>query len=79
MGLVFRQTAALAAIGIVTGLAGAVAFSQWLESRLFGVDPLEPGVYLLAVACLAAVALLAGMAPARTATRVDPVVALRSE
>ena len=79
IGLVLRQCAALTAIGVVVGLAGAGALTQYLEGMLFGVRRLDPATLSLAVVGLALVALLASFVPARRASRVDPLVALRSE
>jgi putative ABC transport system permease protein len=76
---VLRKGTLLAATGIVLGLAGAAAATQLLQSMLFGVTPLDPltfGAVSLAFGC---VAMLACYVPARRATRVDPMVALRSE
>jgi putative ABC transport system permease protein len=79
MGGVLRSGLKLVLIGVVLGLAGALAMSRLLTSFLFEVRPSDP-VTLAAVALvLAVVALLASMAPALRAIRVDPVIALRSE
>jgi putative ABC transport system permease protein len=77
--LVGRETAVLAALGTGLGIAGAVAVSRLVESRLFGVQPLDAGVYLLAAAFFLLVALVATAVPTRTATRIDPVTALRHD
>ena len=77
--LVLRQSGVLAALGVALGLGGAVALTRFVESRLFGISALNPTVYVSAAAALGAVALFATYWPARTATRVDPVVALRHE
>ncbi len=80
---VFRTVAgqgmALAAAGIAAGLAGALALSRLLGSLLFGVHATDPLTYLAAIAVFAVVALLACYFPARRATRVDPLRALRYE
>jgi putative ABC transport system permease protein len=77
--LVLRRGLVLVALGVVVGLGGAVVLSKTIESRLFGVTALDPISYLLAVGVLAAVALVATWIPARRATRVDPMTALRYE
>lgn len=79
LNLVVRQGAVLAAIGVALGLAGSIALSRLIANRLFGVTPLEPYVYLGATAVLVLVVLIASVVPARAATRVDPMIALRSE
>ena len=77
MRMVLRRTLVLAATGVTLGIAGALAVTRVLEKFLFEVKP-HDGATLIAVASvLAAVALLASWIPARRATRVDPLVALR--
>jgi ABC-type antimicrobial peptide transport system permease subunit len=74
---VLSQGIALVAIGISLGLMGAIAASRALASVLYGVGALDLPAF--AIASLALVALLACIPPARRATQVDPIVALRSE
>jgi len=69
----------LAAIGAVVGLAGAMAMARFVESLLFGVKPTDPATYAVTAAVLLATAAAASYLPARRATRVDPIVALRAE
>jgi ABC-type lipoprotein release transport system permease subunit len=73
------QGARLAVLGAALGLAGAAATTRALGAMLFGTDPLDPWVLVTVTAVLALVALVASWLPARRATRVDPVTALRSE
>jgi putative ABC transport system permease protein len=77
--LVLRSGAALATLGIVLGLAGAAVTTRWLQSMLFGVRPLDPATFAVVSLAFGAVAALASYVPARRATKVDPMVALRSE
>jgi putative ABC transport system permease protein len=76
---VVRQGMLLAAGGITTGVAGAWVVTRFLSSLLFGVRPTDPMIFTLVPLLLAAVALVACLLPARRATKVDPVVALRYE
>ena len=69
----------LAAIGLVLGLIGAAALMRLLSSQLFGVNAFDPITYIAVTAGLGSVALLATWLPARQATRIDPMLALRSE
>lgn len=78
-GVVIRQSAVLTAVGAVAGLALAVAVARWLAATLYGVQWFEPGVYVGATAALAGVAMVATWAPARRASRTDPVTALRAD
>jgi predicted permease len=67
------------AVGLVVGIAGSVAVTRVFRSMLFGVDATDPITLAVVAAVLASVALLACYIPARRATRVDPLVALRVE
>ena len=69
----------LTGTGIVLGLAGAVATTRVLQGMLFGVTPLDPTTYAAVGGVFAFVSLLACYVPARRATKVDPLVALRCE
>jgi hypothetical protein len=75
--LVVRQSLALAAVGVVIGLAGALAATRLLGALLFGVSPTDPLVLASATVLLVILAALASYAPAVRASRVDPVEALR--
>lgn len=77
--LVLRQTVLLLAIGVVIGVVLALAAARSADSLLYGLRPNDPGAMLGASVLLAAVALVASFAPARRASRLDPVVALRYE
>ena len=77
--LVLGRGLGMAALGIGIGLAGALALTRLLVSQLFGVSPTDPAVLAGAVGTLAAVSAVACLIPALRATRVDPVIALRSE
>ncbi len=74
-----RDALKLAALGVGLGLLGALVASRVLENQLVGVTARDPATYALLAAVLTGVALLASYLPALRATRVDPVVALRSE
>jgi putative ABC transport system permease protein len=65
-------------IGMALGLAGALALSKYLESMLFGVSTRDVPVFAAVTLVLFVVALLACYIPARRATRIDPMVALRN-
>src|SRR5262249_8468362 len=77
--LVGRQSVRLVATGIVFGLAGAYVGVRVLESLLYGISPTDLRTFALVPAVLAIVALLAAVIPAARATRVDPIIAMRSE
>ena len=79
LGMVLVQGARQAGIGVLLGLAGAPMLSRILTSRLYGLSPLQPAVYLAAALLLLTVALCASIWPAFRATRVNPMVALRAE
>ena len=77
--LVVGQAVRLTAFGIVLGVAGACAMGRILSSLLYQVSPLDLRVFGVVAVMLLAVAALASYLPARRATRVDPMVALRAE
>ena len=77
--LVFGQGFVLLAIGTAIGLGGAFALTRLMHSLLFEITPTDPLTYSAVVVLLAVVALFACYIPARRATRVDPLVALRYE
>jgi putative ABC transport system permease protein len=77
--LVVRQGLLLTAIGLTTGLLGALAVTGTMQSLLYGVRSTDPLTYLVISLVLATVAAIACWIPARRATRVDPMVALRYE
>jgi putative ABC transport system permease protein len=79
MSLVLRRGVVLALIGVVVGLGGALALTRLISSLLFGVTPVDVTTFATVSLALIAVALLACYIPARRATKVDPLVALRYE
>ena len=77
--LIVSQGARLAGIGILCGVIGAVAVTRVVTSQLYNVSPTDPVSFIGTAAFLALVALLASYIPARRATSVDPMIALRAE
>jgi putative ABC transport system permease protein len=77
LGMVMRQGTLLVAAGVAAGLAGAFGATRVLSAMLVGVKATDPATFAGVAIVLAAVALLAILVPARRATRVDPVEALR--
>jgi predicted permease len=77
--LVLRRGVMLTLSGLLIGLLGAIVLTRFLASLLFGVTPTDPVTFTVVPLVLAGVALLASYFPARRATRVDPLQALRYE
>lgn len=77
--LVVGEGFRLAVTGVVLGIAGALGLTRFLASFLYGIKPTDPITFISASLILAAVAMLACYLPARRATKVDPIVALRYE
>jgi predicted permease len=79
IGLVLHRAVALTATGIALGLATAAAVTRYFEALLFGVTPLDPATFIGVSLIFIAVAVVASCMPARRASNVDPMVALRAE
>jgi ABC-type antimicrobial peptide transport system permease subunit len=77
--LVLRQGAWIVAIGVACGIAGAAALTRYLEGTLYGVAALDVTTFAIVAGVFATVAMLAAYLPARRATAIDPLVALRHE
>ena len=77
--LILGQGVALAGLGLASGLVGAIASTRLLRTMLFQVRPNDPLVYLAVAVLLGLVALVASYVPARRASKIDPLVALRQE
>jgi putative ABC transport system permease protein len=79
LGLILRQGVGLVVLGVLIGIAGYFALSAVIAKLLFGVGATDPATLILTPVILALVAIAACLIPARRATKVDPMVALRSE
>jgi len=83
--MVIKQGMGLSLLGIVLGLAGAYVLTKYVESwlqlskLLYGIQPTDPATYGVMALLLAVVAVIACYLPARRATKVDPLVALRCD
>jgi len=77
--LVLRQAFAIVLLGVAVGLPAAIAAARLLQGLLYGVDPVHPPTLVGAALLMLAVAALAAYLPARRASRVDPMAALRTE
>jgi ABC-type antimicrobial peptide transport system permease subunit len=79
LGMVLRETALIVLAGIAVGLPAAWASTGLLKAQLFGLSPHDPWTISLAIVATLVVTAVAGYVPARRASRVDPIVALRYE
>ena len=77
--MVLGQGMALAAAGLVAGVAASFLLTRFLQTQLFNVKPSDPGTLAAVIAFIGTVALVACFVPAHRATRVDPMVVLRDE
>ena len=77
--LVLTRGLALVGAGLAVGLAGAVALTRFMQSLLYGVTPTDPITFVGVSAILVSAAAAASLIPARRATRIDPITALRAE
>jgi predicted permease len=78
-GLVLGHSLTLTSVGIGLGLAGATATTQYVRGMLFGITPLDPSTFIAVAVIFAIVAAVAAAIPAHRATKVDPLVALRTD
>jgi predicted permease len=79
MGMVLREASWMSVVGIIVGLSGALLLTKYVKSMLYGLTPNDPWILGGAAVLLFVVALLAGWGPARKASRIDPMEALRHE
>jgi ABC-type antimicrobial peptide transport system permease subunit len=79
LAYIVRQAVTLIGVGLLIGTAGALAGSRLLTRLLFEVSPWDPAVFAGSVSLLAIAGLLASCVPARRATTVNPIVALRCD
>jgi ABC-type antimicrobial peptide transport system permease subunit len=77
LGMVLKEVAVLALVGVAVGLPSGYGLGRYVETQLFGMTARDPLTFALATTILLATALLAGYVPAARATRVHPMVALR--
>jgi ABC-type antimicrobial peptide transport system permease subunit len=79
VGMILREVMFMAGPGILIGVAIAIGLTRYIRALLYGVQPIDPATIAGAVFLMIFVALLAGWIPARRASRLDPMVALRHE
>jgi ABC-type antimicrobial peptide transport system permease subunit len=77
--MILRGGLTLTGIGLAAGLAASLALARFVRSQLFGVQPSDPMTMAVVLALMAVVAVAAASLPARRATRVDPMTALRAQ
>jgi ABC-type antimicrobial peptide transport system permease subunit len=77
--MVLSESAAVAAVGVLLGIAGALASARLMRGLLFGVSAIDLSVLAAVAALLGLIALVAALGPAKRASRVDPLRAIRAE
>jgi len=77
--MILRETLVLVVVGLVIGIPTALFAARFISAQLFGLQPTDPAALICAGVVLTLVALLAGYVPARRASRVNPLTALRYE
>jgi predicted permease len=77
--MVMREVLALLAIGLAVGIPAAWALGRYVAGQLYGIQPHNAGIAAMTIALLAVVSSAAGLIPARRASRIDPILALRAE
>jgi ABC-type antimicrobial peptide transport system permease subunit len=79
LSMVLASGLRLVALGVAGGLTGSIALTRLLQNQLFGISATDPFTFVCIAALLTAVAVVACLLPARSATKVDPMTALRAE
>jgi ABC-type antimicrobial peptide transport system permease subunit len=77
--MVLADSLRMVGAGVLVGVPAAWGVGRYLESQLFGLEPLDPTTAVAALAALSAIAVVAAMLPARRASRINPLAALREE
>src|SRR6185503_13361919 len=77
--LVMREVLFLLAIGLIVGIPSALALGRYVSSQLYGIQPHDPVIATSTIVLLSVVSALAGLIPARRASQIDPILALRYE
>ena len=77
--LVMKEVLLLLTIGLVIGIPSAIALGRYVSSQLFGIEPNDPWMAVATMALLTVVSAAAGLIPARRASQIDPILALRYE
>jgi ABC-type antimicrobial peptide transport system permease subunit len=79
LGLVLRQSTIFTVGGMIAGLAGAAALTRFVRTLLFGLTPFDPLTFVAVAVLFLLMAMIASYIPARRATKIDPLVALRAD
>ena len=77
--LVMKEVLLLLVIGLVVGIPTAIALGQYVSSQLYGIEPNDPWIAASTMALLTVISAAAGLIPARRASQIDPILALRYE